>query len=42
MKNADKGLSRPQILYDLRIARQKSGKAIERLPTLSRRLPIPA
>jgi addiction module HigA family antidote len=31
-----------QSLYDLRLAQQKGGKAIHRLPTLKRRLPIPA
>jgi antitoxin HigA-1 len=31
-----------QSLYDLRLARQKSGKAIDRLPTLTRRVSIPA
>lgn len=29
-----------QSLYDLRLAQQKSGKAINRLPTLRRRVPI--
>ncbi len=31
-----------QSLYDLRLAQQKSGKAIERLPTLKQRTLIPA
>lgn len=31
-----------QSLYDLRLAHQKSGKAIDRLPTLKRRTSIPA
>ena len=31
-----------QALYELRVAQQKSGKAIDRLPTLKRRSPIPA
>ena len=31
-----------QSLYDLRVARQKSGKAIDRLPTLTGRVSIPA
>lgn len=31
-----------QSLYDLRLAQQKSGKTIERLPTLKERTPIPA
>ena len=31
-----------QSLYDLRLAQEKSGKAINRLPTLKRRVPIPA
>lgn len=31
-----------QSLYDLRLAQQKSGKAINRLPTLKRRAPLPA
>src|SRR5579859_2653824 len=31
-----------QSLYDLRLAQQKSGRAIDRLPTLRRRVPIPA
>ena len=31
-----------QSLYDLRLAQQKSGKAINSLPTLKRRPPIPA
>ena len=31
-----------QSLYDLRLARQKSGKAIHRLPTLKQRASIPA
>ncbi len=31
-----------QSLYDLPLAQKKSGKTIDRLPTLKRRLPIPA
>jgi plasmid maintenance system antidote protein VapI len=31
-----------QSLYELRLAQQKSGKAIDRLPTLKQRTPIPA
>lgn len=31
-----------QSLYDLRLAQQKCGKAIDRLPTLNRRVPRPA
>ena len=31
-----------QNLYELRLAQRKSGKAIDRLPTLKRRTPIPA
>ena len=31
-----------QSLYDLRLAQQKSGKAISRLPTLKQRTSIPA
>ena len=31
-----------QSLYDLRLAQQRSGKAIHRLPTLKQRTPIPA
>jgi addiction module HigA family antidote len=31
-----------QILYDLRLAQQKSGRTIDRLPTLKKRVPIPA
>lgn len=31
-----------QCLYDLRLAQEKSGKEIDRLPTLKRRFPIPA
>lgn len=31
-----------QNLYELRLAQQKSGKAINRLPTLKHRTPIPA
>ncbi|HEY3454117.1 MAG TPA: HigA family addiction module antitoxin [Bryobacteraceae bacterium] len=31
-----------QSLYDLRLAQKKSGKSIDRLPTLKRRVPIPA
>ena len=31
-----------QSLYELRLAQQKSGKAIDRLPTLNQRKAIPA
>jgi antitoxin HigA-1 len=31
-----------QSLYDLRVAQRKTGKAINRLPTLKHRTPIPA
>lgn len=31
-----------QSLYELRLAQRKSGKAIDRLPTLKQRTPIPA
>jgi addiction module HigA family antidote len=31
-----------QSLYEVRLAQQKSGKAIDRLPTLRRRVQIPA